>query len=59
MIPFVDFKREYMAIGEEIDAAMRRVLLSGQLILGPEVESFEKNFAKYLGAKLPNRTLDK
>ncbi len=51
MIPFVDFKREYEAIGKDIDAAMRRVLLSGQLILGPEVENFEKNFAKYCGVK--------
>lgn len=51
MIPFVDFKREYQSMKEEIDAATDRVFSSGQLILGPEVENFEKSFAKYLGAQ--------
>lgn len=51
MVPFVDFKREYEVIREEIDAATGRVFLSGQLILGPEVVDFENNFAKYCGAK--------
>lgn len=33
----------------EIRAAVDRVLASGRLILGPEVESFEQNLAAYLG----------
>ncbi|HEX3537203.1 MAG TPA: DegT/DnrJ/EryC1/StrS family aminotransferase [Stellaceae bacterium] len=32
-----------------IDAAIRRVLESGQYILGPEVEAFEHAFAEWLG----------
>src|SRR3989338_5740958 len=51
MIPFLDFRREYGAIIKEIDGAIKRVLKRGFFILGPEVENFEKNFAKYCGAK--------
>jgi dTDP-3-amino-3,4,6-trideoxy-alpha-D-glucose transaminase len=35
--------------GAEIRAAVDRVLASGRLILGEEVESFERNLAAYLG----------
>ncbi|MEK7566766.1 MAG: DegT/DnrJ/EryC1/StrS family aminotransferase [Patescibacteria group bacterium] len=51
MIPFVDFRREYRAIRKEIDEAIKRVLNRGRFILGPEVENFEKNFARYCGVK--------
>lgn len=51
MVSFVDFTREYKEIKKEIDAAIKRVLRRGFFILGPEVESFENNFAKYCGAK--------
>src|SRR3989344_9626617 len=51
MIHFVNFNREYRLIKKEIDAAISRVLRRGFFILGPEVENFEKNFAKYCGAK--------
>src|SRR5271169_591545 len=43
--------RAYQAHKAEIDAAMRRVLESGSYILGSEVESFETEFAAYLGRK--------
>ncbi len=36
---------------KEILAAVERVLQSGRLILGPEVETFEKNFAKFCGVR--------
>jgi len=39
----------YLAYKTEIDAAVRTVLESGSYILGPEVESFEAEFAAYLG----------
>ena len=51
MIPFVDFTREYKAIKREINAAVLRVLARGPVTLGPEVENFEKNFARYCGVK--------
>lgn len=34
-----------------IDAAVSRVFESGRFILGPEVETFEKSFAAYIGAE--------
>ena len=51
MIPFIDLKREYAEIREEINQAIQRVLDSGQFILGEEVEKFEKEFSKYIGTK--------
>jgi len=46
-VPFVDLKRQYNLIKEEIESKVKEVLESGQYILGKEVESFEKEFAKY------------
>jgi len=34
----------------EIEAALRRVLDSGRLVLGPEVEAFEREFSAWVGA---------
>jgi dTDP-4-amino-4,6-dideoxygalactose transaminase len=45
MIPFVDLTAQYRSIKPEIDAAVARVLESGQFILGPEVSAFEADFA--------------
>ena len=39
----------YRAAAADIDAAVKRVLQSGTYILGPESESFEREFAAYLG----------
>lgn len=44
-----DPKASYLAAQAEIDAAIKRVLLSGQYILGPELEAFEKEFSAWLG----------
>jgi dTDP-4-amino-4,6-dideoxygalactose transaminase len=45
-----DPKASYLAAQAEIDAAIKRVLLSGQYILGSELEAFENEFAAWLGA---------
>ena len=50
-IPFGNLKKQYSSIKPEIDKAIKRVLDSGWFILGREVEQFEKEFAKYCGAK--------
>ncbi len=50
MIPFVDLKSQYHSVKQEIDAAVARVLESGQFVLGPEVAAFEKEFADYCDA---------
>jgi len=49
VIPFFDPRPTYRELRAEIDAAIARVLASGRLILGPEVEAFEREFAAHLG----------
>jgi dTDP-4-amino-4,6-dideoxygalactose transaminase len=51
VIPFVDFRAQYRSIKPEIDAAIARVLESGQFILGEEVAAFEREFAEYCGVE--------
>lgn len=50
-VPFGDLKVHYKSIKAEIDTAVSRVLESGYYILGPELKTFEENFAQYLGSK--------
>jgi len=49
MIPINNLKRQYQTISYEIESAIKKVLNSGWYILGPEVESFEREFADYCG----------
>ncbi len=49
MIPFFDYRPLYRELKPEIDAAIARVLDSGRLILGPEVEALEAEIASRLG----------
>jgi dTDP-4-amino-4,6-dideoxygalactose transaminase len=50
-VPFVDLRRQYSSIKEEIDAAIARVLDETSFVLGREVEAFEAAFAEYTGAR--------
>ncbi len=50
-IPILDLKPQYQSIKSEIQAAIDKVLTSGQFILGPTVEQFEADAAQYLGVK--------
>ncbi len=50
MIQFLDVGAGFRELETDIDAAIRRVFTGGQFILGPEVESFESEFARYTGA---------
>jgi len=50
-IPLVDLKAQHNSIKDDIDAAIRRVVQSGQFILGPEVKAFEDEVAAYCGTK--------
>lgn len=50
-IPILDLTPEVEALWDELMAAITRVLRSGQFILGPEVEAFEREVAEYLGVK--------
>ena len=51
MIPFFDYRPYYLKHQADLNAAMARVLASGQLILGPEVDQFEQAFTTYTGAR--------
>ena len=51
MIRFFDPGKAYLAIKEEVDAEMQRVLTSGDLILRHDVCQFEESFAQYVGTK--------
>lgn len=50
-IPLVDLVKQYNSIKEEIDRKIFEVIESSKFILGPEVESFEKEFADYCNVK--------
>ena len=50
MIPIVDLKAQYQSIKGEIDSAVAKVLESGRYVLGEEVASFEREFARYCGS---------
>lgn len=50
-IPPADPRASYLDQRAAIDAAVARVLGSGAYILGPEVESFERDFAAYIGCR--------
>ena len=51
MIPCANPLAQYEAHRGEIDAAIQRVLAGGRYILGTEVQSFEAEFAAYLGVR--------
>src|SRR3954447_19806223 len=50
MIPLVDLRAQYLSIKGAVDAAVARVMETGQFVLGDEVEAFEREFAAYSGA---------
>jgi len=50
-IPVANPKAQFEKQRDEIMAAMEEVYRNGVYILGPFVENFEKEFARYLGAK--------
>lgn len=50
-IPMLDLCHEVDLLWEELNTAIQRVLRSGQFILGPEVEAFEREVSAYLGVK--------
>jgi dTDP-4-amino-4,6-dideoxygalactose transaminase len=49
-VPLCDLHGQYKELEAPLLEAMRRVLASGQVILGPEVEALEREVAAYCGA---------
>lgn len=50
-VPFLELKPGYLELKAELDAAYHRVMDSGRYLLGPELESFEGEYAAYCGAQ--------
>jgi dTDP-4-amino-4,6-dideoxygalactose transaminase len=50
-VPFLDLRPVHDALANDIEGAIRRVIASSQLILGPEVEAFEHEFAQVCGTR--------
>lgn len=48
-VPLCDLQTQYRAIRAQIEAAVCRVLASGQVILGPEVKALEDEVAQHCG----------
>src|SRR5271166_925513 len=50
-IPYLDLKAQLKPLRAEIDAAIARTLDNCSFCLGPDVVQFEKDFARYCGAR--------
>jgi dTDP-4-amino-4,6-dideoxygalactose transaminase len=50
-VPFIDLTRQHAALDEELKAAFAHTVGASAFILGAEVEAFEREFAKYCGAR--------
>jgi Predicted pyridoxal phosphate-dependent enzyme apparently involved in regulation of cell wall biogenesis len=48
---FIDLHAQRQRLGGKIEAAIQRVLDSGQFILGPEIVQLEQDLAQFAGAK--------
>ncbi|MCB1874718.1 MAG: DegT/DnrJ/EryC1/StrS family aminotransferase [Chromatiales bacterium] len=48
---FIDLKAQYLEIQDDVLAGIRKVLESGQYILGPEVRELEQKLAQYVGTE--------
>jgi len=48
-VPFLELSRQEAQIGEETREAFQRFLRQNRYVLGPEVRSFEEEFASYCG----------
>lgn len=51
MIPFLDMKSILQSQATELTAAFERVLASGWLVMGTELEAFEREWADYCGVE--------
>lgn len=48
---FIDLKRQYQQISEQVEAGIQQVLQHGQYIRGPEVGLLEQQLADFVGVK--------
>lgn len=48
---FIDLKKQYRLLQEQIDSRIHQVLEHGQFIMGPEIGELERALADYVGVK--------
>ena len=46
-VPFLDLKKQYQSIKDEVNVNVQQVMDSGRFVLRENVESFEKEFASF------------
>lgn len=51
MIPILELKPTYLELKDELDEAYHRVMDSGWYLMGSEIESFEEEYAAYVGTE--------
>ncbi len=51
MIPLKDLRRQYLAMKEEMDAALMDTVASGSFVMGDAVSDLERQLADYVGVK--------
>jgi dTDP-4-amino-4,6-dideoxygalactose transaminase len=51
VVPFIDLKRQYERIKDELLSATKRVYERGFFVLGEEVSAFEEEFSRYCGVR--------
>jgi dTDP-4-amino-4,6-dideoxygalactose transaminase len=51
VVPFVDLAGQQASIQSEVGAAIHRVLSECNFVLGPQVEEFEREFARFVGCE--------
>jgi len=51
VIRLANLSRQHQSLREEIEPALREILLSGEFVLGEPVAQFEEAFARYCGAE--------
>lgn len=51
VVPFLDVGKASDELGSHLKTAAERVVSSGRYLLGPEVERFEDEFARFVGAR--------
>ena len=50
-VQFIDFRKQYETVKNDIDVGLKRVFETGNFILGKEEKDFENEFAKYCDAQ--------
>ncbi len=50
-VPFLDLKRQYLRIKDEIDNELQKTIYSCSFVAGEKVKQFEESFARYCGVK--------